>query len=107
LQARQDIKQESKVCEWCGKFIVLVSAKFPDEKTLTTKAFDFYVDEMGRLVRDENELFLISREHKCKVTCSRCGRLVIIHKGELFERNAGTNGSVFVEIGKPHNCKTG
>ena len=102
LQAEQKIKQEPKVCEWCGKFVVLVSARFPEERSVT-RAFDFYLDEGGRLVRDENELFLISSEHKCKVTCSSCGRLVIIDKGKLYEKASKPIG-LAAEIGQLHAC---
>jgi hypothetical protein len=102
LQAEQKIKQEPKVCEWCGKFVVLVSARFPVERSVR-KEYDFYLDESGRLVRDENELFLISSEHKCKVTCSGCGKLVIIDKGRLYER-ASKPIDLAPEIGQPHAC---
>ena len=105
LQAEQKIKQEPKVCEWCGKFIVLVSTRFPEERLEVTKAFDFYVDEKGRLVRNENELFLISSEHKCKVSCSGCGKLVIIDRGKLYERSSKERASI-AEIGEPHMCES-
>lgn len=81
---------------------MLVSARFPEERSVT-KAFDFSLDERGRLVRDENELFLISNEHKCKVTCSACGKLVIIDKGRLYEKASKPIGSA-AEIGQPHAC---
>jgi hypothetical protein len=104
LQAGQNIKQEPKVCEWCGKFIVFVSTRLPEERSIT-KPFDFYLDEKGRLIRDENDLFLVSNEHICKVTCSGCGKLVIIDGGKLYERGKEPMGSG-AEVRVFHRCES-
>ena len=82
-----EIKQNPATCEWCGKFIVLISSSSKEMK-VSNAPYEFYLDDMGRLVKDDNDLFLISQEHRCKVTCSKCGKLVIIEKGALYEKDS-------------------
>ncbi|MHB1907526.1 MAG: hypothetical protein ACYCQJ_01490 [Nitrososphaerales archaeon] len=91
-----EMKQNPSICEWCGKFIVLISSSSPEMK-VGNAPYEFYLDDMGRLVKDDNDLFLISKEHRCKVTCSKCGKLVVIEDGKIYEKA--------LELAKaPHKC---
>jgi len=49
-------------------------------------AYEFFTDESGRLVKDENNLFIIGQRHRCRVLCSGCGKPVIIDSGKLYDR---------------------
>ncbi|MGI0078099.1 MAG: hypothetical protein ACRECH_00560 [Nitrososphaerales archaeon] len=96
-------------CDWCGKFVVSVA----DQKTGSGKLFEIYTDESGRLIKDENDLFAVTLEHKCKVVCASCGSRVIMEQGEIYDRPSYDDSKIFTANeretllfrGKnPHKC---
>jgi hypothetical protein len=70
-------------CDWCGKFIVMVQF---DNQPVPPAPYEFFKDNMGRLVKGDDGLFIIEREHKCKAACSNCGKIIILDSGKLYER---------------------
>ena len=101
--------QTPKICNWCGKFIVAVNL---GQQAGALRTFELYTDEAGRLVRDENDLFALRGEHKCRVLCSSCGQAVILDVGNLYDRPSFDAASaslrevetVLIESRKPHHC---
>ena len=100
MQIDQSAKQETGACDWCGKFVALIVPTTGASPPLKKRLYDLYVDEAGRLVRDENDMFYTSGEHRCKVACSGCGRLVVIEGGMLYEKSMELSATVRT----PHRC---
>lgn len=93
-------------CGWCGKFVLSM-----DEKKTTTRLYEIFTDESGRLVKDQNDAFFVASEHRCKVTCGTCGKSVILENGLVYDRPGFDESTSFGEReailrGKsPHSCK--
>ena len=99
--------QEPLTCDWCGKFIVMI--RFENQSG-SPIPYEFYKDGMGRVVKDDDDLFIIEREHKCKALCSNCGKVIILDSGKLYDRRNGVettseqNGSLKLSERKLHRC---
>jgi endogenous inhibitor of DNA gyrase (YacG/DUF329 family) len=79
-------------CGWCGKFVLSV-----DEKKTTTRLYEIFTDESGRLVRDKNDAFFVASEHRCKATCGTCGKSVILENGIVYDRPCFDESTSFGE----------
>ena len=104
------LSQTPLSCEWCGKFVVSV---LPDEKLGSGKLFEIYTDESGRLIKDDNDLFTVAEEHRCKVVCASCGSRVIMEQGKIYDRPPYDDSKIFTASERetllfrrksPHTC---
>jgi hypothetical protein len=106
LQSEQRIKQESVLCDWCGKSVVLVTTNSEDGQPLSSRLFEFYSDyKRGPPGKDENDLLHVLGEHNCKVACSLCGVYVILDDGGvLYERTDPPTTLSSSSSKRPHKC---
>lgn len=97
-------------CDWCGKFIVAV---LPDQTNEMRRLLEIFTDESGRLIKDENDLFAVSGEHRCKAVCGSCGKPIIMERGKIYDRpsydeskilNAIEREVLLVQGKSPHSC---
>jgi hypothetical protein len=100
--------QTTTSCEWCGKFVLSI-----EHPGAMTRLHEIYTDESGRLIKDENELFIAGEEHKCKVVCGSCGTPVIMERGKVYDRpsydktrsySAPELETILFIAKKPHSC---
>ncbi len=110
LSMAQFLNQTPTSCEWCGKFVV--SIDYP-QGVRTRRLHEIYTDESGRLIKDENDSFIVGEEHRCKVVCGSCGVMVIMELGKVYDRPSFDQSKVYspneretlLFIAKrPHSC---
>jgi|SRR5579875_747862 hypothetical protein len=99
-------------CEWCGRLVALAISEGNDDRR-GQRVYELLKDEKDRLLMDENDAYILSGEHFCKVRCGGCGELVIMESGRLFEPIQSSREEVvskpesfIISSRKLHQCRS-
>src|SRR5579875_3390860 len=71
-------------CEWCGRLVALAISEGNDDRR-GQRVYELLKDEKDGLLMDENDAYILSGEHFCKVRCGGGEEFVKKKPGQLFE----------------------